>query len=253
MTETLKKKLEGTGGAAAKKWHLKLGIAQFFLGHTADAAENLRQSEGALAGFYLAGRWCRCTSWMRPSRRSTRRKRPATPRARYSFSGPASIAKGASCKRPIPSSRSSRSSQAHNSEYHFQLGACDLAEGNKGEAVRHFERAVELDPGHSAALFQLGHINDQAGNDDDAIDFYERCLNQPPIHVGALNNLGVLYEDHEKYDKAADCYHRILSSTPTDERARLFLKDAQARKTMHYSPEEELAHVAASARCWKSR
>ena len=53
VTENLKKKLEGSSGAAAKKWHLKLGIAQFFLGHTADAADNLRQAEGALAGFYL--------------------------------------------------------------------------------------------------------------------------------------------------------------------------------------------------------
>ena len=40
VTEALNKKLEGATGAAAKKWHLKLGVAQFFLGHTGDAADN---------------------------------------------------------------------------------------------------------------------------------------------------------------------------------------------------------------------
>ena len=54
-------------------------------------------------------------------------------------------------------------------------------------------------------------------------------------------NLGVLYEDNEKYDKAVECYRRVLAADPTDEQARLFLKDAQASLTMYYSPEEEHA------------
>ena len=56
-----------------------------------------------------------------------------------------------------------------------------------------------------------------------------------------LMNLGVLYEDNEKYDKAVECYRKVLHADPTDEQARLFLKDAQASLTMYYSPEEEHA------------
>src|SRR5215472_6653896 len=48
VTEVLKK-----NGAAAKRWHLKLGIALFFLGHLGESIEHLKQAEGALAGFYL--------------------------------------------------------------------------------------------------------------------------------------------------------------------------------------------------------
>src|SRR5204863_3266756 len=44
-----------------------------------------------------------------------------------------------------------------------------------------------------------------------------------------------------KYDKAVECYGRILKADPTDERARLFYKDAQASLTMYYSPEDEHA------------
>src|SRR5581483_6435243 len=99
---------------------------------------------------------------------------------------------------------------SHSAEYHFQLASCFLAEGERLPAVRHLERSVELDPGHTGALFQLGHAHDLAGNDDDAISCYERCLNHPPVHVGVLMNLGVLYEDSEQYDRAAECYRRIL-------------------------------------------
>src|SRR5437660_12035142 len=53
VTEALKKKVETSTGTQAKRWHLKLGIANFFLGHLGDAIDNLHQAEGALAGFYL--------------------------------------------------------------------------------------------------------------------------------------------------------------------------------------------------------
>src|SRR5271166_5443955 len=53
VTEVLEKKLAAVTGAAAKKWHLKLGIAFFFQGRTRDAAEQMRQAEGALSSFYL--------------------------------------------------------------------------------------------------------------------------------------------------------------------------------------------------------
>ncbi len=241
VTETLKKKVEGATGAAAKKWHLKLGIAQFFLGHTADAAENLRQAEGALANFYLGRAQMSLHHLDEALKAFDKAEKAGYTSGQVQLQRAGIYRQKGDIKDARHALDKMKDAQAHNPEYHFQVGACDLADGNKGAAVKHFERAVELDPGHSAALFQLGHINDQAGNDDEAIDYYERCLKQPPIHVGALNNLGVLYEDSERYDKAADCYRRILASNPIDERARLFLKDSQASQTMYYSPEEEHA------------
>src|SRR5438132_5680869 len=53
VTEVLEKKAQEASGTPAKKWHLKLGIAFFFLGHLGEAVEHLKQAEGALANFYL--------------------------------------------------------------------------------------------------------------------------------------------------------------------------------------------------------
>ena len=83
-------------------------------------------------------------------------------------------------------------------------------------------------PRHAGALFRLGFLNDLQGNDHEAIGFYERCLKYPPIGKGVLYNLGVLYEDNDQYDKATDCYRRLHKADPRDERAKLFVKDAEA-------------------------
>jgi DNA-directed RNA polymerase subunit alpha len=241
VTEVLKKKLDAASGAAARKWHLKLGIAQYFLGHTGEAAENLRHADGALASFYL-GRALASRQEFDDALKAFDKAEKANYTAGQVHLQRAGIYR---LRGELPQARAIlgklEDMASHSAEYHFQLASCLLAEGERSRAVGHFERAVELDPSHSASLFQLGHLNDQVGNDEEAIGYYERCLQYPPVHVGVLNNLGILYEDNEKYDKAVECFRRILSVNPTDERARLFLKDADASRSMYYSPEEEHA------------
>jgi DNA-directed RNA polymerase subunit alpha len=240
VTETLRKKLESATGAVAKRWHLKLGIASFFLGYTAQAVEQLRQAEGALANFYLGralvsrGEYDDALkAFDRAEKSGYNASQVQLQRAAiYRHKGDLAQARTALGKLEGELAR-------HSAEWHFQTASCFFAEGDRPSAVRHLERAVELDPNHTGALFHLGHANDLAGNDEEAISCYERCLKHPPVHVGVLVNLGVLYEDHEKYNEAVECYRRIKEASPTDETARLFLKDAQASLTMHYNPEEE--------------
>jgi DNA-directed RNA polymerase subunit alpha len=241
VADVLKNKLESATGAAAKRWHLKLGIARFFLGYMAEAVEHLRQAEGALASFYL-GRVLAARQEYDDALKAFDRAEKAGYTASQVNLQRAGIYRQ---KVDLPQARNVLAKleelSSHNSEYHFQLASVFLAEGERGTAIKHLERAVELDPSHTGALFQLGHANDLAGNDDEAINYYERCLTHPPVHVGALMNLGVLYEDNDKYDKAEDCYRKVLAANPTNEQARLFLKDAHASVTMYYNPEEEHA------------
>jgi DNA-directed RNA polymerase subunit alpha len=241
VTEVLKKKIEGSSGAVAKRWHLKLGIASFFLGYMQQAAEHLRQAEGALAGFYL-GRAL-------TSRGDFDEALKAYDKAEKAGYNPSQVQLQRAGiyrqKSDLPHARSVLGKlgdlASHSAEYHYQTACIHLAEGERLKAIEHLEKAVKFDPTHTGVLFQLAHANDLAGNDEEAIGFYESCLKHPPVHVGVLKNLGVLYEDHEKYDKAVECYRRVLSADPRDEQARLFYKDAQASQTMYYNPEEEHA------------
>ncbi len=239
VADVLQKKLETLTGAPAKRWHLKLGIAFFFQGRTRDAADHLRQAEGALASFYLG----RALASLQEYDESLNAYDNA---AKLGYTASQVQLQRAGIQRLKGDLSQARATLAkleelssHNSEYHFQLASCLLTEGERTTAIRHLERSVELDPGHTGALFQLGYANDLAGNDDEAVSCYERCLKHPPVHVGVLMNLGVLYEDCEKFDRSVECYRRILNASPNDERARLFFKDAHASLNMYYSPEDE--------------
>jgi DNA-directed RNA polymerase subunit alpha len=239
VTEVLKKKAESAPPAAARKLNLKIGIASFFLGYMRQAADYLGKAEGSLAAFYQGKALTSLGNYDEALKAFDKAEKQGytastvqLQRANiYRLKGDVGQSRGILGKLTDQAS--------HNAEYLFQLGSCALAEGERGQAVEYFEKAVKLDPNHTGALFQLGHANDLAGNDEDAINYYERCLQHPPVHVGTLKNLGILYEDHNQYDKALECFRRILNAMPTDEEAKLFLKDAEAAKTQYYSPEDE--------------
>jgi DNA-directed RNA polymerase subunit alpha len=241
VTDVLKKKAEAAAPPQSKRWHLKLGIASFFLGHLGDAAKHLQQAEGALANFYLGRALVEKSDYDEALKAFEKAEKAGYTATQVQLQR-AGIYRQ---KGDIAHARSllnKMTDQAtHNAEYHFQLASCFLSEGERPSAIRHLEKSVELDPSHTGALFQLGHANDLAGNDDEAISYYERCVSHPPVHVGVMMNLGILYEDHDKYDKAADCYRKIFHADPSNEHARLFLRDAQASVTMYYNPDDDMA------------
>lgn len=239
VNDNLKKRLESAPPALAKKLHLKLGITNYFLGHMTEAAEHLEQVEVPLGFFYLGRALANRHQYDESLKAFDRAEKSgySAPQVQlqragiHRLKGEIALAKSVLHKLEELS--------RYNAEYHFQIAGVAQAEGDRVKTIQSLEKAVELEPGHTGALFQLGYMNDLAGNDDEAIAYYERCLKYPPVNRGVLNNLGVLYEDNEKFDKAADCYARLLKADPNDDRARLFLKDAQASINQYYNPDEE--------------
>lgn len=131
---------------------------------------------------------------------------------------------------------------ATRAEYSYQMG-CILADrGDRDGSIEYFERSVDMDPHHTAALFRLAEEHDAAANDYQAIKLYERALSKPPFYLGALINLGLLYEDAENYAAAAFCFRRVLQFYPDHERARLYLKDIEAASDMYYDEEAARRH-----------
>jgi DNA-directed RNA polymerase subunit alpha len=120
-----------------------------------------------------------------------------------------------------------------SADYHYALGRLAEAEGEYGEAIDHFETALQKEPAHPQSLFHLALNCDLNGDDDRAMTLYQRCTALRPTYVGALINLGVLYEDHGMYDEAIDCYKRVLAIDPRHKQAQLYLKDAESSLTMH--------------------
>ena len=107
--------------------------------------------------------------------------------------------------------------------------------GNEIEAAGEaYQKAVDADETNASALFRLAYFNDLYGDEEEAFELYKKCLAFQPVHLGALMNMAVLYEDAEEYDQACVCLRRILAVNPTHWRARLFLRDVEASRTMYF-------------------
>ncbi len=257
ILDILTKRLAVAAPPQQKKIHLKLGIVNYFLGYARAAAENLQKAEGPLAAFwlgqahvaigqaapYVEGDGDHSNHYDAAIKAFDRAEKSgyAAQQVQLLRAGVLRLQGHLGEAKAILAKL--KEAAAHNAEYYYQEGALAEAEGDVPRAARYFERAIELEPRHAAALFRLGFLNDLQGNDHDAIGYYERCLKYPPVGKGVLYNLGVLYEDNDMYDKAADCYRRLAKADPRDERAKLFVKDAEASLTMHYSPEDEQQNV----------
>jgi len=119
-------------------------------------------------------------------------------------------------------------------DYLYLRGLTDELSGKGEQAAEAYVKARSIDSNHVAATFRLAYYYDLHGEEDQAVELYDECVMRPPVHANALLNLAVLHEDAGHYDKAIACLKRILATNPNHARARLFLKDAQASKTMYY-------------------
>lgn len=239
VVETMTQREQVASGAAAKKWQLKLGIANYFLGRLKDASQYLRQAETPLAQFYL-GRALASLHELEDAHEAFKKAEKmgyTASQVQLQRAGLFRAQRRLEQAHEILNKLEELAS--HSAEYHYQVGFLRLEEGDRATAIKHFEKAVELDPHHVGALFQLGYANDLAGNDDEAISLYERCVAQYPVHVGPLVNLGILYEDHSRFDDAVRCFEKVKEADPTNERARLFFKDADAARVMFIDEEAE--------------
>jgi DNA-directed RNA polymerase subunit alpha len=244
INEVLQKRLAAAAPPQQKKIHLKLGVVQYYLGHMTAAADQLKQSDGPLAAFFLGRAHAARGEYDEALKAFERAEKTgyAAQQVQLQRAGILRLQGHPGEAKAILAKI--KDMAAHNAEFHHQEGALAEAEGDVPRAAKSYERSVELDPAHTGSLFRLGFLNDLAGNDDEAIGYYERCLKHPPVSKGVLCNLGVLYEDHAQYDKAADCYRRLAKADPQDDRARLYTKDAEASLTQFYSPEEEKVSMA---------
>ena len=128
-------------------------------------------------------------------------------------------------------------------DFLYLRGLVEELSGNDELAADAYEQAIAIKADHTEATFRLAYLSDLNGDEEGAIELYRRCVSEPPVPTNALLNLAVLYEDAGNYDMAASCLRQILACTPSHPRARLFLKDVEAAKTMYYD-EDQAKRVA---------
>ncbi|MBN2713546.1 MAG: tetratricopeptide repeat protein, partial [Planctomycetes bacterium] len=122
---------------------------------------------------------------------------------------------------------------------HYLEGLCRENQGDYEEAIECYLNATELDPNHAESLFAAGRLCDLRGMEEEAKNFYKKIgPSGESVYTNACLNLSLIYEDEGDFDNAIACTQNVLRKQPNNNRAKLFLSDAQASYTMYYSPEE---------------
>ena len=97
---------------------------------------------------------------------------------------------------------------------HEHLAFAHRTEGRLAEAIRHYERALEIKPDFVDALNNLGSVLADQGRSAEALRLFEKALAIAPNHVEARNNLGTLFADQKRYVEAIRLFQQTLEIDP---------------------------------------
>ena len=95
---------------------------------------------------------------------------------------------------------------------HTNLGVSYSGRGELDEAIRHYEKALEINPTHVNALYNRGNAYLRKRMYDEAIQDYVAALETKPDSPEALTNLGKAYSDMRRYEESEASYRRALES-----------------------------------------
>ena len=221
-----------------KKLKTRAGVGAFLLGQPMTAIDRLKdQTKDGLAQFYLAQAYSTIDEHEQAAEAFQKASDLGYEPVESILRKAGEVRMAGDTDEAEKIVKSTKGDGARLPEYSYQMGEVMADRGDALGAIEYFERAVDMDPHHQQALFALAMQNSIHGNDEDAIQLYERALAKPPYLQGAMFNLGLLYEDQENYGAARYCFEKILSFDPTNERARLYLKDIEATSDMYYDEE----------------
>jgi tetratricopeptide (TPR) repeat protein len=117
--------------------------------------------------------------------------------------------------------------------------------GNLQEAIRHWQRALRLNPDYAEAHDNLGCALSQMGRVQDAIKEFEAALRIRPDYADAHFNLGVALAKTGKIEEAIAHYEQVLRINPDDAQAHNNLGVALAKTGRN---EEAIAHYEQALR-----
>ncbi len=104
-------------------------------------------------------------------------------------------------------------SEPADAEGLYQLG-CRVEEEDPAQAVRCYQRALELDPAHLEARVNLGRLLHDRGEPHEAERHYRVVLAEHPDDLTATFNLAVALEDLGRSDEAVAGYQKALALDP---------------------------------------
>jgi len=94
------------------------------------------------------------------------------------------------------------------------IGAANIALKRFEEAIKHYLKAIELNPDNAEARNNLGVAYKETGDLTAAIESYQKAISLKPDYVDAYNNLGSVLQEKGDHEAAIEIYHRVIELNP---------------------------------------
>lgn len=106
---------------------------------------------------------------------------------------------------------------------YYDEGVTASMRGDVAAAVRHFEKALQLDPYHVASCHQLGKCRVRQGKLQEAVECFYRAIKARPNPLPPRLDLGFALLEGGNGQRAADVFNEVLAMRPDNARAMLGL------------------------------
>jgi len=100
--------------------------------------------------------------------------------------------------------------QKPTAEELFQQGETCFKEKKPDEAIKYYDKALEIDPNHIQSLFGKGIILIFTDKKQEGYEYMDKVLAIDPEFEKAWDVKGDLLAEAGQYDKALDCYRRVF-------------------------------------------
>ena len=122
---------------------------------------------------------------------------------------------------------------------HFNLGAAYAGVDQEQAAMKHYRRALELDPLYTEVHNNIGNLYAKKGQVDEAIREYEMALKGRPDFYKAHHNIAIALMDLKRYDQAATHLAEVIRLKPDSELAylnlgKIYEEEANTAKALDY-------------------
>jgi Flp pilus assembly protein TadD/TolB-like protein len=102
----------------------------------------------------------------------------------------------------------------HLAPVHVALGIVQEGTGQHEQAVRTFQRALELDPINSTAYSGLGNSYVAMGKLEEAENIYKKAAQLRPDDFTSMNDLGLFYYGRGRYEDAIKIFQQTTKLVP---------------------------------------
>lgn len=117
---------------------------------------------------------------------------------------------------------------------HLDAASAAEKQSDRWAALAALNKARDAAPDDPTVCFRLAYHLDLVGEQDEALSLLEQAVAEGAAPVNALINLAIMYEDDNDFVKAERCLKLVLDTDPNHARARLYMKDVQASRSMFY-------------------